>query len=87
MPERRELLLQMPVSFYRCPNSTRVLMGADGDDKVMCCCGRTNPRLLAINPMYSEVDPHGGHAHHVKRFMASATVDEYLAARERGEAW
>lgn len=85
--ESRMLLEQMPVSFFRCPNSTRVLMGADGDDKVMCCCGKTNPKVTAVNATHSEVDPVGGHAHHIKRFMAPATVDEYLAARARNEAW
>jgi hypothetical protein len=87
MPDRRDILLAMQVSFFRCPNSSRVLMGSNGDDKVMCNCGRTNPRLTAITPMSNEVDPVGGHAHHVKRLLVSATVDEYLAAYERREAW
>lgn len=83
--DRRSLLLHMPVNFWHCPNSHIVLMSDQSDDKVMCPCGETNPRVAAAG--HREVDPKGGHAHHVKLYLRPATVDEYLAAKERREAW
>jgi hypothetical protein len=65
---------------YFCPNSGRVLEGVEGDDKVLCGCGKTNPVVLARSPQVNEVSPGGG-THHVRRFLAVATVMDWNTQR------
>lgn len=73
---RRALLLTMS-DFHRCPTTGRVIEGMKGDDKVVCGCGKSSPKVR---------ESIQGVVHHIKRCMEPATVDEYLDQeyRERG---
>lgn len=56
--------------FVRCPTTGRVVEVMKGDDKVMCGCGRSNPKCQAERTEMTGT--------HVVAFMSRATVDEYL---------
>jgi hypothetical protein len=70
---RRTILLAM-ADFYRCPTTGRVVEGIKDDDKLVCGCGKSNPR--------AQEDAQRGIVHHIKRLMQTATVDEYIAQEE-----
>ncbi len=54
-------------TFHRCPNTDEILVATASDDKALCRCGQPNPAL-----------PREQDGVHVKKFLASATVDEFL---------
>jgi len=60
--------------FYRCPTTGRILEGLPGDDKVLCGCGRSNPKVPTERTEQTGV--------HIRRFLATATAAEYVEARE-----
>ncbi len=70
--ERKRLLAEALLDFFRCPNSGRVIDGAKHDDKVLCGCGVPNPRVPTEAPH-----------HHVRRFLERATVDDWMAQEGR----
>jgi CDGSH-type Zn-finger protein len=57
--------------FYRCPTTGRVVECVAGDDKVICGCGKSNPRCLHERTEQT--------ATHVVRFLDSATSAEWVA--------
>jgi hypothetical protein len=59
-------LLSANADFWICPNNNQVIIGMKHDDKVLCGCRTPNPSCLTEAP-----------GHHVKRFLKSATVDDY----------
>lgn len=61
--------------FFRCPNTWRVLELLEGDDKVLCPCGKSNPALPAERTEETGV--------HVARYLTRATAAEYVDERER----
>ena len=60
--------------FYRCPTTGRIIEALEGDDKVVCNCRRSNPRVLAERTEQTGT--------HIIRFLDEASVDDYLAQRE-----
>lgn len=72
---RRALALTIWAGFFRCPNTGRIVEALPGDDKVLCGCGRTNPAVPREFP-----------GCHVRRYLAAATVDEYIDQREADRA-
>lgn len=68
--EQRRACLEATADFFRCPHTGRVIEGMKHDDKVMCGCGKPNPRVPTEAPH-----------HHVKRFLERATVDQYTWRR------
>jgi hypothetical protein len=63
--------------FFRCPTTGRVIEALHGDDKVLCPCGVSNPRVPTEQTHLTGV--------HIVRFLTEATVDEYLDQREADE--
>lgn len=82
--EYRRKVYSMGSDFWRCPATNRVLQGHDHDDKVLCGCGSTNPKLIAASPKSVEV--HGGVTVHVKKYLTPATVDDFIEQKDREEA-
>lgn len=68
----RNLARFMWGGFYHCPNSERVIASLKNDDKVLCGCGKVNPRCPTEPP-----------GHHVVSFLKAATVDEFLDYEEK----
>jgi CDGSH-type Zn-finger protein len=72
--EDRKLLIERARifwdGFYRCPTTGRILEGMKGDDKVLCRCGRSNPKVPTESTEQTGV--------HIRRFLASATAEEYV---------
>lgn len=56
--------------FYRCPTNGRILEALPGDDKVMCSCRTSNPRVRSECTEVTGV--------HIIRFLQAATVEEYV---------
>lgn len=68
---RTETLAQILYGdFRRCPTTNRVLGVLSGDDKVMCGCGRSNPKVPQEETQRTGT--------HIVRFLAAATAVEYL---------
>jgi hypothetical protein len=65
-----------------------VIDGMDHDDKVMCGCRRPNPKLPIPHHggSYEHGHENGGPICHIKKFLEPATVDEFLAQKDRDEA-
>lgn len=82
--KRRREIYSIGSQYFRCPTNGRVIQGSDHDDKVLCVCGKTNPKLLEVSPKSIEV--HKLVTVHVKRWLSPATVDEYLEQKDRDEA-
>ena len=61
--------------FVHCPTTGRVIEFLQGDDKVLCRCGQSNPRVPEEHTEQTGV--------HIVRFCQPATTDEYLDQRER----
>ncbi len=59
-------------TFHRCPNTDDILVATASDDKALCNCGRPNPLLPREQPGV-----------HVKKFLKSATVDEFMDQERR----
>ncbi len=85
--QRRRAVYGALANFWRCPNTGRILQADPDDNKVLCGCGKTNPRLLRLSPKSDETGGIlGGPAHHFKKFMDSATVDDFIDQEIREEA-
>ena len=67
---RRLMALSLWGGFYHCPTTGRILEQLPGDDKVLCSCGRSNPRVWQERTEQTGV--------HLVRFLDAETVDEYL---------
>lgn len=71
----RRAAIEALADFWRCPNSGRIIEGMKGDDKVLCNCRKTNPRVAAV-----------GHREapgvHIKAYLQPATIDEWTQQRE-----
>ena len=67
---RRRLAETLWDGFYRCPNTGKILEQLPGDDKVLCSCSVSNPRVPEERTEQTGV--------HIVRFLRQATVDEYL---------
>jgi len=80
LAQRKKSLYSLGNDFWVCPNTGRILLADHHDDKVMCGCGKQNPHM----PPH----PHGGsweHGNpicHIKKYLKSSTVDDYLAQRK-----
>ena len=74
---RRALALALFGGFYRCPTTGRIVEALPDDDKVVCGCGQSNPRVPAERTEQT--------ATHIIRFLERATVDDYLAQRRGRE--
>lgn len=72
----REALAEAMCDFFRCPNNGRVIDGMKHDDKVMCACGRSNPK--ARNPEGIT----GGIVHHAKVYLERATAREWIEQKD-----
>ena len=53
--------------FYKCPNSPAVLAILPHDDKVLCGCGKPNPKYTREPP-----------GHHVASLLEVATAEEFV---------
>jgi hypothetical protein len=73
---RRKAIAAALCDFFRCPTTGKVIDGLKGDDKVLCGCGETNPRVSGV-----------GHREapgvHIKAYLETATVDEWIAQHEK----
>lgn len=74
----RSRALAMWGGFYRCPTTGHVLEQLPGDDKVICGCGRSNPRVPAEHTEQTGV--------HIVRSLETASVDAYLDQEEERRA-
>lgn len=74
MDERRLLMIEHAKvfwdGFYRCPTTGRIIEAMQGDDKVLCNCGTSNPKVPTESTDRTGV--------HIRRFLATATVEEYV---------
>lgn len=59
--------------FYRCPTTGRIIEALEGDDKALCSCGRSNPRVPSEETARTGV--------HIVRFLDVATAEDYVAQR------
>lgn len=71
---KRQLATMMWGGFYRCPTTGRILEALHGDDKVLCRCATSNPKVPAECTEKTGV--------HIIRFLDKATVEEYLDQEE-----
>lgn len=74
---QRELLIARAEAlwggFYRCPTTGRIIEAVPGDDKAVCRCGRSNPRVPDERTERTGC--------HIVRFMDRATAAEYVDER------
>ena len=61
--------LDLVHQFFFCPNTGRVIDTARGDDKALCECGRSNPRVP------TEATERTGT--HIVRFLQPATLNDW----------
>lgn len=61
--------------FYKCPTTGRIIEGLRGDDKVLCACRRSNPRVPQERTEQTGV--------HIVRFLDLATAEDYVDQEER----
>ncbi len=71
----RRALAEALADFYRCPTTGRIIDGMKGDDKVLCGCGKTNPRV-------AERGHREAPGVHIKAYLQTATVDEWIKQEE-----
>jgi hypothetical protein len=65
---------------HRCPTTGRIIESDKSDDKALCHCGQTNPKVAATGCTESPNT-------HIKRFLTVATAEEYVAERyDNGKA-
>ena len=84
---RRRAVYAAGNDFWFCSITGRVLCAYVNDNKGLCGCGQTTPAILNASPKADETGGiRGGMAHHVKKFLAPATVDDYVAQEERDAA-
>ena len=74
---QRALAQVMWGGFWFCPTTHRIIESLPGDDKAICHCGRSNPK---VRTEYTERT-----GTHIVRFLEAATVDEYITQREADE--
>jgi hypothetical protein len=74
--EEQRVFLEATADLFRCPNTGRIIEGEKHDDKVVCGCGKQNPKT----PYREGIS---GVVHHVKRYLVTVTVDEYLDEEEK----
>ena len=76
-PEERAILIRRAKvyfsSFYRCPTTNKIIEGMEGDDKVLCGCRTSNPRVPQERTEQTGV--------HIVRFLTPATAEEYVDER------
>jgi hypothetical protein len=56
--------------FYRCPTTGRVITALKGDDKALCPCGRSNPRVPTEETARTGV--------HIVRFLTAVSVGAFI---------
>lgn len=72
-------IMERMSDFHRCPNTGRIIDSCKHDDKAICNCGETNPQL-AINGTREAPGTH------LKRFLATAPVEEYILQEQARRA-
>lgn len=70
----KRLLEMMYDGFVRCPTTGRVIEVLTGDDKVICGCGKSNPKCLLEQNERTHT--------HIVYFMGRATVDDFIHQEE-----
>lgn len=55
--------------FYLCPTTGRVLAALQGDDKVLCGCGKSNPKVWQERTEQTGV--------HIVRFLTPTTAEAF----------
>jgi len=68
---RRSLCLVLYDGFAKCPTTGRILELLKGDDKAICYCGKSNPKV----PKERNEETHT----HLVRFLEPAMVDDFLS--------
>lgn len=71
---KRAIAAAMWGGFYTCPSTGRIIEALHGDDKALCNCGRSNPRVPAEQTARTGT--------HIVRFLDVASIDDYLDQRE-----
>ena len=66
------------LDLWYCPTSGRVIEGLLHDDKVLCNCGKSNPRVPEERTHQTGT--------HIKRFLQEATELDWQLQRERDYA-
>jgi hypothetical protein len=67
--------------FFKCPTTGDILAALPHDDKVLCGCGKTNPKV-------ARVGHREGPGTHVIRFLERATAKQYVdQEEERWKSW
>lgn len=77
MTERERLIVQCRIlwtGFYVCPTTGRILEALHGDDKVLCGCRQSNPKVPAERTEQTGT--------HIIRFLRPASVEAYVDQRE-----
>lgn len=69
--------------FWLCPNSGEVIRSTQGDNKVLCGCGKPNPRHPLAKEDSSAEHGHGGPVTHLKNLLETATVDAFMEQEDR----
>jgi hypothetical protein len=64
--------------FVRCPTTGRIIEFLEGDDKALCNCRTSNPKVPVERTEETGV--------HIVRFLERATALEYVNQRERERA-
>jgi len=74
-PDRRMLGILYD-GFVKCPTTGKILEVLEGDDKVLCSCGKSNPKCQAEQTERTHT--------HLVSFCERASVDEFIT---QGYAW
>lgn len=67
--------------FYRWPNDGSITLTSKEDEKIVCYCGKANPRAPREVQKREQVDPQI--AVHFIRYLKKATRREYFAKARR----
>lgn len=72
--ERVEVAARLWSGFFRCPTTGRVLAALPGDNKALCSCGRSNPRVVWERTEQT--------ATHILSFLERSTAAAFVAQEE-----
>jgi len=75
--EQASTLLGLSSDLHRCPNNGRILFSNEGDDKVLCICGHSNPKVRGMGSTREE--PQGLH---YKELLEPATLTDFVAQEQ-----
>jgi hypothetical protein len=86
LSSRQRRFLLATADFWFCPTTGKIILGLQWDDKVMCGCGKPNPKVARYESGRGMIGTYYGFIGcHIKAFLEAADVDAYEAQEGRKE--